>query len=275
MKRSALAVMTAGAITIGVLAPPATAVGTGKPVKLGKRNPAKGTVTRTTTIEAKTKVAKYGLRVRNRGAGGSVLATCRSAFSLDFANPAVAAPCLRSHNTGPGEAFQFSATSAEIVGVIQTGTSFAVPNPAVRPLVTNATGEATGFNSDKVDGLDAQQIIDQARQGSPIAGSPSFAFARVSATGTTDQSRSQGVTDASIKKGTEAGVYCFYSLGSRPKSANVTLDGVPGETSVDTTTGAGAPCPEPIAQLEMFVRTYDSAGVPADRPFYVTITGTG
>jgi hypothetical protein len=94
----------------------------------------------------------------------------------------------------------------------------------------------------------------------------------VSAAGTTDSSRSQGVNDANIAKG-GTGVYCFVSLTSRPKNANVTLDGVPGETSVDITTKTGTGCPDE-AHLDMIVKTYDSAGVPADKPFYLSLTGT-
>lgn len=271
-----IARLAAGALVLALAAAPAAeAAGEGKPVRLGKRNPTKGSVTRTTQVAAKTKINTYALRADNRGLGGALLLGCRSALAPDFSNPRVSTACLRAQNTAGGEAFQFTSAAGGIIGVIQTGATFATQNPNVRPFVTNATGEALGLNADKVDGMNAQDIITAARQQNPIASSPSFAFARVATDGKTDQSRSQGVNDTNIKKGTQPGVYCFYGLTSRPKSANVTLDGVPGETSVDTTTGAGAPCPEPIGQLEMHVRTYDSAGAPADKPFYLTITGTG
>jgi hypothetical protein len=68
-------------------------------------------------------------------------------------------------------------------------------------------------------------------------------------------------------------VYCFYGLSSRPKNAQVTLDGVPGEVASDTTTNATPDCPDP--NVEVIVRTFDSAGAPADKPFQLAITGGG
>ena len=255
-----------------LVTPFALGAGEGKPVLLGKRNPPRGAATKTTQVVAKTPVNRYATKVVNNRAGGASLAGCRSAVTADFANPKVSTPCLRVSNSRAGEAFQFHSATGTLVGVIQVGSAFATPNPNARPFVTNATGEALGFNADKVDGKDAQQIIDEARATAPAGDAPSFAFARVAAAGTTDQSRSQGVTDTNIKK-PAVGVYCFDSLGSRPKNASVTLDGVPGESSVDTTSKAGTGCPDE-AKLDLIVRTYDSAGVPADKPFYISITGT-
>lgn len=263
--------LLASSLVLAVLvAPFAIAAGEGKPVNVGKRNPARGAAARTTQLHTNLRAGGYGLRVDNRGAGGSAVLRCRSRLGTDVASERASTACLRGINTAAGEAFQFVTARGTLAGVIQTGSSLATPNPNARPFVTNATGEAFGLNADKVDGLNAADIVAQARQQSPAGSAPSFAFARVSAAGATDQSRSQGVTDANIQK-PDAGLYCFYQLSSRPKSANVTLDGVPGETSVDTT--SGAPCPNP-AQLDLFVRTYDSAGSPADKPFYISITGT-
>lgn len=256
-----------------LVAPFALGAGEGKPLLLGKRNPPRGAATKQTQIIAKTNVNRYTAKVANRRAGGSVFAGCGAAVTADFANPRVSTPCLRVSNSKAGEAFQFHSATGVLVGVIQVGSSFATPNPNARPFVTNATGEAIGLNADKVDGMNSADIIAAAQAQAPAGSAPSFAFARVAAAGTTDQSRSQGITDTNVKKGTTPGVYCFESLSSRPKNATVTLDGVPGESAVDTTTKAEAPCPD-TSKLDLFVRTFDSAGTPADKPFYITITGT-
>jgi hypothetical protein len=256
-----------------LVTPFALGAGEGKPVKLGKRNPPKGAAKKTTQVFAKTKAGKYTMKFTNTRAGGAGLLSCKSALNVvDIANPKLSTPCLRVSNSRAGEAFQFHSATGALVGLIQVGSSLTTPNPNARPFVTNATGEALGLNADKVDGLNAADIITAARADAPAGEAPSFAFARVAAPGTTDQSRSQGVTDTNIKKG-GVGVYCFDSLSSRPKNASVTLDGVPGEVAVDTTTRTGTGCPDE-AKLDLIVRTYDSAGTPTDKPFYISITGT-
>ena len=254
-----------------IVAPFAVAAGEGKPVKLGKRNPARGSAVRTTHVIAKTKrIGIPAVKIVNNGKGAAGDLSCRSAIGSDPVSTAKSMPCLRVANLAGGKAFQFQAVTGATIGVLQAGTTF-TDNPNVKPFVTNATGEATGLNADKVDGKNAADIIAEARSQNPAGSAPSFAFARVGADGKTDQARSQGVTDANIVK-SAPGVYCFYSLTSRPKNANVTLDGVPGETAVDTTT-KGGPCPTP-SQHEMTVFTYDSAGAPADKGFYLSLTGT-
>ena len=251
-----------------MVTPFAIGAGEGKPVKLGKRNPPKGASKKPTQVFAKTKASKYTLQLTNTKAGGAALAKCKSA--------ATAAPCVRSSNSAAGMAFQFHSGTGPIIGVIQSGTVLTTPNPNARPVITNATGEALGFNADKVDGLNATDIIAAAQAQNPAGTAPSFAFARVTATGTTDSSRSQGVTDANILKGATPGLYCFANLTSKPKNANVTLDSVPGEVSVDTEVNAADGCPSPpTGNVELIVRTYDSAGAPADKAFYISITGGG
>ena len=251
-----------------MVTPIAIGVGEGKPVKLGKRNPPKGASKKPTQLFAKTKASKYTLQLTNTRAGGAAFAKCKSA--------ATAAPCVRASNTAAGMAFQFHSGTGPVIGVIQSGTSLTTPNPNARPFVTNATGEALGFNSDKLDGMDAAQIITAAQAQPPTQfQSPSFAYARVSAAGTTDSSRRSDVTDANIVKG-GAGLYCFANLSSKPKNANATLDSVPGEVSVDTEVNAADGCPAPATgNVELVVRTYNSAGTAEDKPFYISMTGGG
>ena len=64
----------------------------------------------------------------------------------------------------------------------------------------------------------------------------------MAADGKTNKDRTKGVTDTNVVH-TTAGVYCFTGLSAQPQTAQVTLAGVAGETSVDTTTNnPGADC---------------------------------
>ena len=263
----------ATAVALGVLvAPLALAAGEGRPIEIGERNPSAGAASRETQVIARTPVNTYGTRQSNLGAGGGAIYGCRAALGADAGNPKVTTPCVRINNLSNGEAFQFVSLNGPLVGVIQAGGSLAVPNPAAKPFVTNATDVATGLNADKLDGKDAAEIVAEARQANPAASAPSFAFARVLPNGTVDASRTQGVVDANVKH-TTPGVYCFYALSSRPKNAQVTLDGVPGEISSDTTTNSHANCPD--ANVEIIVRTYSSTGALEDKGFQIAITGGG
>ena len=267
--------LVAACAATAVLAAPlaALAAGEGSPIRIGKRNPAKGSASKETQVIASSPLNTYGTRQSNKGAGGGAIYGCRAGFGADLANPAVTTPCVRVNNLSNGLAFQFVSRSGTTVGLIQAGASFAKPEPNARPFVTNATAVATGLNADKLDGRDAEQIIAEARQTNPAGSSPSFAFARVGADGKVDASRTQGVADSNIRKGSTAGVYCFYGLTSRPKNAQATLDGVPGEIATDTTSNSDPACPDP--NVELIVRTYDSAGAPADKGFQLALTGGG
>ena len=273
LKKRPGAIIASTAALAVLAAPLAFAAGEGSELKLGKRNPARGALTKETQIIASSPINTYGTRQSNLGAGGGAIYGCRAVLGADPANPAQTTPCVRVNNLANGLAFQFVSNSGTLGGIFQVGPVFATPNPNARPFITNATGVATGLNSDKLDGRDAEQIIAEARQANPATNAPSFAYARIGADGKTDASRSQGVTDANIKKGSTAGVYCFYGLTSRPKNAQATLDGVPGEIAVDTTSNTNPACPDP--NVELIVRTFDSAGAPADKGFQLALTGGG
>ena len=272
VKRGTWLITTACAATM-LAAPIAVGAGEGSPIELGKRNPTRGSAVNETQVIARSGLNTYGTRQSNLGAGGGAIYGCRSVLGTDIANPAQTTPCVRVNNLSSGLAFQFVGLSATTVGLIQAGPNFAAANPNARPFVTNATGVATGLNADKLDGKDADQIIAEARQGNTAASSPSFAFARVGADGKTDSSRTQGVTDANINKA-KTGVYCFTGLTSKPKNAQATLDGVPGEIATDTTSNTHADCGS-ANNIELIVRTFDSAGAPADKGFQLALTGGG
>lgn len=265
--------LAASAVLLAVSAAPfAFAAGEGKPIDLSKRNPRSGAASKETQVIARTPINSYGTRQSNLGAGGGAIYGCRATLGADPANPKQTTPCVRINNLVGGEAFQFASTSGPIIGVIQSGPAFGTAAPKVRPFITNATDVATGLNADRLDGRDAEQIIAEARQSNPASAAPSFAFARVLPNATVDQSRTQGVTNANIRQ-SKPGVYCFYGLSSRPKNAQVTLDGVPGEVSSDVTSNSSPDCPDP--NVEIIVRTYSSAGAAENKGFQIALTGGG
>ena len=261
------------ALIIGVLSAPfAGAAGEGDPIEIGKRNPFRGSASVETQVIASTAANSYGTRQSNLGKGGGAIYGCRAVLSLTSAtDPKQSTPCVRINNLANGEAFQFLSQSGGIIGVIQSGTVFSTPNPNAKPFITNATGVADGLNADKLDGKDAQQIVDEARAANPAGASPSFAFGQVSADGTVEASRSQGIVQANVTKGSVAGVYCFNGLASRPKNAQATLVTGPGEIAADTLSDI-AECP---GNEQASVRTYNSAGTLEARTFQLTLTGGG
>jgi hypothetical protein len=248
----------------------AAATGEGTPVKIGQRNPISGAAAKESQIIASTALDTYGTRQSNLGKGGGAIYGCRAALGANPTDPKVTTPCVRINNLADGEAFQFQSNIGSVIGVIQSGGSFAVANPKAAPFITNATGVATGLNADKLDGRDAEQIITEARAANPAAAAPSFAFGQIGAAGTVEASRSQGVAQDQVTH-PAPGVYCFNGLTSRPKNAQATLVGVSGEVAADTL-GDSAACP---GNEQLNVLTFSSAGVPEDKPFQLALTGGG
>jgi hypothetical protein len=190
-----------------------------------------------------------------QGDGGAARYGCRSSAANEF--------CLLSKNTGGGGSFRFQSLNSLLGGSIEVNPPAGKTAADAKPFTTNAHGVATGLNADQVDGMSADDIVKAAQSGAPFR-----AYARVGADGKTDGTRTSGVTDTNIVH-TTAGVYCFTGLAKQPQTANVTLDGTPGETSVDTTTSSpGAACNNATG-IQLIVRTYDSTGALADKPFYV------
>jgi hypothetical protein len=147
------------ALAIGI---PSVAVGfgEGRSLLLGKRNPGSNkALSSETQIIASN--GSYGTRQSNKrnGDGGGAIYGCRSSPGKE--------PCIRANNLKDGRAFEF-ATRGKEAGRIETG------DPSGAPLTTNATGVATGFNADKVDG----------RDGSDLASPGDSLFAAVNADGT-------------------------------------------------------------------------------------------
>jgi hypothetical protein len=175
---------------------------------------------------------------------------------------------LLSKNTGGGGSFRFQSLNSLLGGVIDVKPPAGKTAADAKPFTTTAHGVATGLNADEVDGMSADDIVKAAQGAGPFT-----AYARVTADGKSDKDRTQNVTDTNIVH-TTAGVYCFTGLKSQPQNATATLDGVAGETSVDTTTSSpGAPCNNATG-IQLIVRTYDSTGTLTDKPFYMHATGS-
>jgi hypothetical protein len=123
---------------------------TGSVLREGKRNPTIGGTRHETELISKTKT--YGTRQSNirNGDGGGAIYGCRSKPDSE--------PCIRSNNLSTGRAFEFETNGAEGGRIQSKGTD-------ARPFTTNATGVATGLNSDRVDSLDLAKIDFRASVG--------------------------------------------------------------------------------------------------------------
>jgi hypothetical protein len=136
----------------------AYATGEGQPLLGGARNPGvdqSKELTRETEIIADT--STYGTRQSNKsGNGGGAIYGCRSAAG---GTPAKNEPCVRANNLAVGLAFEFTSTNGDTGGRIET------KDASGKPFTTNATGVATGLNADRVDSLDADQIVSNSRAG--------------------------------------------------------------------------------------------------------------
>ncbi len=147
---------------IGVVAAPVGVAATGQALREGVRN---GTTTSETEIVSRngsTTGLKGGYATRQSNlssTGGGAIYGCRSGAGASTSNPPQN-PCLRANNLQRGLAFEFNATSGDVVGSITSSTG----GDTKKPFVTNATGVATGLNADRVDGLDAAQITAAAAE---------------------------------------------------------------------------------------------------------------
>jgi hypothetical protein len=140
---------------------------TGDNIREGVRNPSGGgAAAKETQIIARTGRDTYGTRQSNLGDGGGAIYGCRSSLDASSAaaigDPAKSTPCLRVNNLRGGKAFDLQTNTGRLIGVLQAGQSLTTAKPDVAPFITNATGVAVGLNADRVDGLNAADIIAQA-----------------------------------------------------------------------------------------------------------------
>jgi hypothetical protein len=143
-----LTVTAAATVSVAIAAPLAIGAGDGTDLKGGQRN---GTFSSETKVIANN--GAFGTRQSNLGSGGGAIYGCRAATGAEG--------CIEASNLSNGQAFNFR-FRGENGGTITTTLT---DKSKAAPFTTNATGVATGLNADKVDGLDAQQIVEAAKAG--------------------------------------------------------------------------------------------------------------
>ena len=145
-----------------ICAAPFAGAATGDNLREGVRN---GTTTKETEIVSNirsTNALKGGYSTRQSNLstdGGGAIYGCRSKAGGSAAKPTPQNPCVRANNLSTGYAFEFNAANGDTAGLISVGPG----GDRKKPFITNATGVATGLNADRVDGVDAAQIIAAAR----------------------------------------------------------------------------------------------------------------
>jgi hypothetical protein len=236
-----MTVTAAAVVAAAVAAPLATGANEGTPLKGGQRS---GTFSSETKVIAKNNA--FGTRQSNLGAGGGAIYGCRAATA--------GKGCIEASNLNNGQAFNFR-FRGELGGTITT----LLPNKdAARPFTTNATGVATGLNADRVDGKDAQQIVEEARSGTKTT--------VVTAEGALANQR--GFTAAGREA---AGRYLVTADADISKCVpQVTVYGT------DATPGSNATV-EPVGANQIRVRTQSSGDADTnptavDRQFALTVT---
>jgi hypothetical protein len=245
--RTRSVLLATGLLAIGVSS--FAVAGTGDPLREGKRN---GTTVRETEVVSNVSSNSglkggYSTRQSNlSSSGGGAIYGCRSQAGGSKATPTPQNPCVRANNLSRGLAFEFQGTLSDVVGTITAGAG----GDTKKPFTTNATGVATGLNADRVDNLDAAQIVAQARD----------PFALISSTGTVTQSRGL-IATTPVTHTLGGGTYVVRFAGDFTKcAASATLTGVnSGEIVADPTPVAG--------NTEVTVKTADSAGVAGERRF--------
>jgi hypothetical protein len=236
-------------LLLALLVPTLALAANGDPMTAGGRT----TFTKITRVLGDSTTYATQQSNLHAGDGGAARYGCRSSAANEF--------CLLSKNTGGGGSFRFQSLNSLLGGSIEVNPPSGKTAADAKPFTTNAHGVATGLNADQVDGMSADDIVKAAKGVEPT-------YALVTADGKTNGSRTKNVADTNIVH-TTAGVYCFTGLAAQPQTASVTLDGVAGETSVDTTTNnPGAACNNATG-IQLIVRTYDSGGTLTDKPFYV------
>ena len=234
-------IVIASVLVALLIAPFAIAAGEGRGVRGGVRNPSPNaslSYTRETQLIANN--STYGTRQSNKSStGGGAIYGCRARSGANA--------CLRASNLSNGRAFSFATTSGTEVGRIEAG------NTNAAPFTTNATGVATGLNSDKLDGKDASDIVADAQAQNR--------FAAVAANGALGNQR--GATSASR---TAAGTYRVVFGADVSKCA---LQATVNTTAAGEQAFIGAAL---AAANTVEVVTRDATGVAVDRPIQLTVT---
>jgi hypothetical protein len=268
--RTRSVLLATGLLVVGIS--PFAVARTGGNLREGVRN---GTTVRETEIisnvgSTTAPTGGYATRQSNlSSSGGGAVYGCRSQAGGSAATPRPQNPCLRANNLSTGFAFEFQATRGDVGGLISVGAG----GDAKKPFTTNATGVATGLNSDEVDGLDAAQIVAAARakaslDADTLDGRDSADFARVppiaqlAADGTAGQTR--GVTSGGVTNPAGPGTYEVVFTGDLTKCAlSATVTGTAaGQVTATPTLASG--------NTTVDVRTFDGTGAAADRGLHLS-----
>jgi hypothetical protein len=237
--RTRLTLLAGAAIAIAVaVAPLALGSGEGKPLRGGARNPTSNTaLSYLTETQIIANNSTYGTRQSNKGSGGGAIYGCRSAAG----GPA----CVAAVNLKDGNAFAFTSSG-------KVGGTITLANKTGAPLTTNATGVASGFNANFLEGKQAKDFV-------PASQAPSFAqtsqllFAVVSQTGALGATR--GAT-AAAQTGEKTYTVTFNtslakcSLTASPVGAALTSGSI--GVGVDTTNPNVADITAPSALAQGF-----------------------
>jgi hypothetical protein len=155
--RTRSVVLASAVLAVGIS--PFAVAATGDALREGVRN---GTTSRETEIVSNIAAgsgAKGGYATRQSNlstSGGGAVYGCRSRAG---GTPANQLPCIRANNLNTGRAFEFNAQNGLLGGSITVGNG----GDSRKPFTTNATGVADGLNADRLDGLDAAQVVASAR----------------------------------------------------------------------------------------------------------------
>ena len=155
--RTRSVVLASAVLAVGIS--PFAVAATGDALREGVRN---GTTNRETEIVSNIAAgsgAKGGYATRQSNlsnSGGGAVYGCRSGAG---GTPSNQLPCIRANNLAAGRAFEFNAQNGLLGGSITVGNG----GDSRKPFTTNATGVADGLNADRVDGLDAAQVVASAR----------------------------------------------------------------------------------------------------------------
>jgi len=247
---------------------------TGGPLREGVRN---GTTTAETQVisnigSALGPTGGYSTRQSNlSNSGGGAVYGCRSQVGGSAAKPRPQNPCLRANNLNTGYAFEFNASDGPIAGLISAGAG----GDSKKPFVTNATGVATGLNADRLDNLDAAQIITLARtkadlDADTLDGRDSASFASLAPLAQVGADAKAGATRGVEKDGVTnpagAGTYSVLFSGDLSACAlSATLTGTTaGQVVVNPTVAADK------KTTRVDVNTFNGAGAADDRGFHLS-----
>ncbi len=250
--------------------------GTGDALREGQRNPSTGDATKETQVISATE--EYSTRQSNKSDnGGGAIYGCRSGAG---GTPAGNEPCLRANNLSGGLAFELNASKGVLGGTIRVGDG----GDGTVPFVTNATGVAVGLNADRVDGLNAAQIVTGARTKAGLAAETADSAGDSAALGgkALDDVAMWAVlgADGSLVRGSGASNATRNGAGDYRVTFNRNLTGCATQATI-TRPGDTGPIPDPgavvtgllnVSPARAFIETYDLAGAASDRPVAVTVT---